>query len=326
MGHRPIQAGLARRDNGDSVGPVVNALTSPGGPVDPALADDGDLAGIDAFAPMTSEEADAEQRVTQALRGAARRRLVGVLVALLVLGGLAAGAKILADRLGDEEPTAGGLVFEAIDEADAAVLGPPVAEPLLVTRLGTIVAVRAGEGPAESRIDAGVDRALLPVAPDSLAATVFSAHDGGQVLVTGPEGWLASGCVRASVVTDRLRAFDAVYYEPTPGACASTAIGRPADVVCSGPTTVVLGLRIPSGPVELEEGGTGGVDSIRVAVAASREGYDEVSVRGAIGVPAGAGAVSIPAYSAAPGTTIEVPLGEGGGGLIGSCTISTGAD
>src|SRR5690606_4013053 len=112
-------------------------------------------------------------------------------------------------------------------------------------------------------------------------------------------------------VSSSLRAFDSVWFENVEGACDGVAIGHPVEPTCAGATAVVLPLRIPSGTVALEEGGEAGADAVRVSVATTADGYEEVSVRGTISVPDDSD-VRIPAFSAEPGTAIEVPLGEPG--------------
>jgi hypothetical protein len=196
-----------------------------------------------------------------------------------------------------------------------------VAEPLLVARLGTLVAVRAGDGPAVERVDPAADPALAPVPPGTLAATVLARDGTGQVLVTGPDGWLGAACVRASVVSATLRPFDSVWWESVPGACTGLEIGRQVVPTCLGPATVMLPIDVPAGVVELEEGGSAAADGVRVSVAAAPPGYQEVSVRGTIAVPDETEGVRIPGFSGPPGAVVEVPLGGPGAGLVGACTL-----
>ena len=291
--------------------------------------DDADLAAVDAFAPLTEEELAAEARVESSLRAAGRRRLVALGLGLVVLVGAVVGVRVVVTALGadDDEPP-GGLVFDEVAAPAAGEeLGPPVVEPLLVARLGTLVAVRVGEGAAADRVDPAVDPALAPVAPGTVAATLFARDGSGQVLLTGPDGWLGAVCVRASVVSEGLRAFDTVWYGSVPGACGSLAIGRQVTPTCAGPTSLMLPLAIPAGVVELEEGGTAAADAVRVSVAADPAGsepagYAEISVRGVITVPDEVEGVRIPGFGGAAGTTVEVAFGGAGAGLVATCTLA----
>jgi hypothetical protein len=298
-----------------------------------APMDDADLAAVDAFAPLTEEELAAEARVESSLRAAGRRRLLTAGLGLVVLVGVVAGVRLVIDSLGedDDEPP-GGLVFDEVaGTAAGEEPGPPIVEPLLVARLGTLVAVLAGDGAAADRVDPAVDPALAPVPPGTVAATLFARDGSGQVLLTGPDGWLGDACVRASVVSEGLRAFDSVWYESVPGACGGLAIGRPVTPTCLGPTSLMLPLAIPAGIVELEEGGTAAADAVRLSVAAGGgpapagggpTGYEEISVRGVITVPDEVEGVRIPGFGGAAGSTVEVAFGGAGAGLVATCTLA----
>jgi hypothetical protein len=294
-----------------------------------APLDDDDLAAVDAFAPLTEEELAAEARVESSLRAAGRRRLLAAGLGLVALVAVVAGVRLLLTALGgdDGEPTVGLVFDEVTGPAAGEELGPAVVEPLLVARLGTLVAVRTGDGPPADRIDPGVDPALAPVPPGTVAATLFARDGSGQVLLTGPDGWLGAACVRASVVSAGLRPFDTIWFESVPGVCGPLAIGRPVAPTCIGPATLMLPLAIPVGIVELEEGGTAAADAVRVSVAGAPAGYgpagfEEISVRGVITVPDEVEGVRIPGFGGAAGSTVEVAFGGAGAGLVATCTLA----
>jgi hypothetical protein len=290
--------------------------------------DDDDLAAVEAFAPATAEEAAAEDRVEADLRRADRRRILVALLGVVGLAAVAGGGVALFQSLGEDGgPRRGGLVFA--DPSDAATgddgLGPPVVEPLLVVLLTTVVAVGEGEGPPEARVDPAADPAVAPVAPGTVAATVLARDGEGQVLLTGPDGWLGSTCIRASVVAGSLQPFDTVWFETADGACGAAAIGRPVRPTCLGPAAVMLPLRIPAGgAVEADLGmdEEAVADAVRVAVVGVAPGFSEISVRGTIAVPEEEAGVRIPAFGGEPGTPVEVALGGAGAGLVASCTLS----
>ena len=271
----------------------------------------------EAFGPLTLQERLDERAVEEALVTGRKQRLVNIVVGLVLVGALGAGAWWGWQEFGVEEArTQGALQFGDLDEApDAAALagGAPVVEPLLTTALSETVSVLAGEGPASERVTTA-PFSRYPFPPGALAASVFQYANAGHVVVVGPPGFVDVACLRVSVVTSDLRPLDTV----THGPCVDP-IGREAVVGCVGPDAVLLALDIPTGAVELPEGGTGLADAIRLQlVADGAPDYEVLSIRGTIEVDPDSGVV-IPRFGAQVGEDVVFDVGAG---RVGSCTIT----
>jgi len=125
------------------------------------------------------------------------------------------------------------------------------------------------------------------------------------------------------VATDSLRPLDVVVYESEEGACPDGLGGRAARVTCVGRAALMLGVDIPQGGVELDEGGLGWAETIRFGVEAApgiSSKWEVLSVRGAITVAdaSGTGEISVPAFGGAPGDVVPVEIG----GASGDCTLT----
>ena len=276
----------------------------------------------EAFGPRSRAERRDEAAIGRSLQLAFRRRVVGVTVGLLVVAGAVLGVRALwIDGPLDRSDRALRFSATATDTGDGAG-GPaltrlPVAATELVALLDTVVAVAAGEGPREARVQVDPPDGVLPLAPGVVAATVFG-HHGGQVALLGPTGWATTSCVRVSVVDHRLRPLDAVVAIGEDGTCPDGLAGRPASVTCHGDTVVMLAVDLPQGEVAYVEGGGGWAEAIRVAVEFSEPGWESLSLRGVIAVDPDDAGVVIPVFGGVAGDEITVDLGVAGSG---QCTL-----
>ncbi|MEM8705373.1 MAG: hypothetical protein AAGE98_02870 [Actinomycetota bacterium] len=271
----------------------------------------------EAFGPLTLEERLDERQVEAALVAGRRQRVVNVLVSLVVLGAIGAGAWWGWQEFGPgEERTQGALQFADTDEAPeiAAVAGgPPIAEPSLSTALSDPVSVLAGDGPVADRVTSA-PFVRFPFPPGSIGASIFQYANSGHVALVGPDGFPDTACLRVSVVTEDLRPLDTV----THGPCVES-VGREATVGCIGDTAILLALDIPPGAVELPEGGTGFADAVRLQlIADGQPEYEVLTVRGTIEVDPDSEVV-IPRFGGAIGETITFDTGAG---RSGSCTLT----
>ncbi|MEZ5168003.1 MAG: hypothetical protein R2695_16510 [Acidimicrobiales bacterium] len=274
-------------------------------------------ASSEAFGPLTLQEQLDERQVDEALQAGRKQRSInlalGALVLLAVVGG---GFATWRAFLRDEPRTSGAFRFDALDEdpAQAAVTGgPPVAEAALTEPLSTRVAVEAGEGAAMDRVTDAADEAF-PVAPGAVWASVFQYAKQRSAGRDRPRGFVATSCLRASVVTADLRPLDTVTHGP-----CTAPVGRSAVVGCQGPTAVLLDLRIPEGEVALPEGGTGFAEAIRVQLIGEDPAFELVSLRATIAVGGSDGAVTVPRFGGETGDELTFDLGDG---HIGTCTLT----
>ncbi|MFQ5557625.1 MAG: hypothetical protein ACE5GB_08995 [Acidimicrobiales bacterium] len=278
-------------------------------------------ASSEAFGPLTLLERLDERQVSQALAAGRRQRLVNVGVTLVSTVLVLVGAVVVWNRAsGGEQRTVGALRFDevAVDGADAAVAGgPPVAVAELTTPLDIAIALADGAGSVRERI---VDAPFgaFPQPPGALRAGLFAYGDAGQVVIVGPAGWLDQPvCLRATVATSDLRALDTVWYESTPGGCVEP-IGRRAPVTCLGSDAVVMALDIPTGSVDLPEGGVGVADAVRIQLVAPGDAtFEQLSIRGIVTVAADSD-VTIPRFGGSPGDELHFDLGSD---RSGSCVI-----
>ncbi len=273
-------------------------------------------ASSEAFGPLTLQEQLDERQVSDALQKGRKQRIINLLVGaaatiVVVIGGVVLWNQFLAE----EGRTSGAFRFEGDDEPPALAAregGPPVANEVLTTGLADTVAVAAGEGEEVDRITVAplID---FPFAPGDVRASLFQYAGTGHVVFVGPEGFTDTACLRASVVTADLRPLDTV----TTGPCTQP-VGRPASVGCLGPTAVLLDLRIPSGEVQLPEGGSGFAEAVRLQVVGDDPEYEVLTLRGTIEV-GGDEAVDVPRFGGEIDAEIEFDLG---GGRVGTCTIT----
>ncbi|MEM9467113.1 MAG: hypothetical protein AAGA90_17205 [Actinomycetota bacterium] len=271
----------------------------------------------EAFGPLTLQERLDERAVEDALVTGRRQRLVNMAIGVVVIGVLGVGAWWGWQEFGvEEERTQGALQFGDLDESpDVAALegGAPVVEPLLTTALSDTVSVLAGEGPVADRVTTA-PFSRYPYPPGALAASVFQYANAGHVVVVGPPGFVDVSCLRVSVVTSDLRPLDTV----THGPCVDP-VGREATVGCIGSDAILLALDIPTGSVELPEGGTGLADAIRLQlVADGAPEYEVLSIRGTIEVDPDSDVV-IPRFGGQVGEDVTFDVGAG---RVGTCTIT----
>ena len=271
----------------------------------------------EAFGPLTLQERLDERQVEAALVAGRRQRIVNLLVSVVVIAAVGAGAWWGWQEFGPgEERTRGALQFADSDESaeTAAVAGgPPVAEPALSAALIDPVSVLAGDGPVADRVTAA-PFVRFPYPPGAIGASLFQYANSGQVALIGPSGFPEDACLRVSVVTSDLRPLDTV----THGPCAEP-IGRDATVGCFGDTALLLALDIPSGEVELPEGGVGFADAVRIQlIADGGDEYEVLTIRGTIEVDIESDVV-IPRFGGRVGETITFDIGAG---RVGTCELT----
>ena len=268
------------------------------------------------FGPLTLQEQLDERQVALYLQAARNRRIVSTLVTAVV--GVALVLLAVAgwnELIAQDDRSGGSLDFGVLGEAsnEAALIGgPPVVEASLIATLSETVAVLAGDAPFSQR-DVDAPPGSFPYPAGSLSATLFQYAGSGHVLFAGPSGFADNSCLRASVVTGDLRPLDVV----TTGPCAAP-VGRAATVGCIGPTAVLVDLKVPTGVVELPEGGSGSADSVRVKLVGHDERYEALFIGAAIGVSAG-DEVVVPRFGAAPGDELTFNFGAG---QVGVCTVT----
>ena len=229
-------------------------------------------ASSEAFGPLTLEEKLDEKQIDEALQVGRKQRTINLVMGFVVLVALVGGAAVLYNTfLTPEERTEGAFQFDALDEQPevaARTGGPPITEPALTTALSTTVAVVAGDGPESGRITVA-PFSVYPYPPGSIRAAMFQYAGSGHLVFVGPDGFADDSCLRASVVTSDLRPLDTVTYGP-----CGQPVGRQASVGCLGGSAVLIDIVVPSGPVELPEGGTGFADQVRVQLIGDRADYE----------------------------------------------------
>lgn len=268
------------------------------------------------FGPLTLQEKLDERRIGEHLRAARNGRIISSAVAVVVLAALVLCVVAIWTTFVDGDEQSSGLLdfgpLGRVSNEAALVGGPPLVAPSLVAPLSTPVALLAGDAPLSERI-VDAPAASFAYQPSALAATIFQYAGSGHVLVVGPPGFVDNSCLRASVVTEDLRPLDVV----TTGPC-DNSVGRPATVGCVGPTAVLIDLRVPSGMVELPEGGSGFASAVRVQLVGQDPRFETLSLRATIGV-ADQDAVVVPRFGAAPDELLRFDLGSG---RVGECTVT----
>lgn len=272
-------------------------------------------ANSEAFGPLTLQEQLDERQVSDALQKGRKQRFANMAMAAVVLliavaGGLFAWNQFIAE----EGRTQGAFRFDDQNEPPeeaARTGGPPEAREELTVGLVDPVAVAAGPGAEADRITVA-PLSDYPFVPGAIRASLFQYAGAGHVVFVGPPGFTDTACLRASVVTSDLRPLDTVTHGP-----CTQPVGRPAVVGCLGPSAVLLDLEIPSGEVELPEGGTGFADAVRVQVIGDDAAYEVLTLRGTIEV--GSEAVVVPRFGAEVGEEVEFDLSAD---RVGRCTIT----
>jgi hypothetical protein len=281
----------------------------------------------DAFGPLSEPERLDEARVEAELRsGSSTRRRNLIITAAVVVVAVAAAAFTLTGG-DDSKDERGAITFDSTDQpttGDLRAGPPPAVQPALVARLDQPVALRAGDGPTESRIVVSPPATDLPQAPGAVTATLFRYNGSGQVVLVGPAGWLANACIEVSPISQGLRPFETAFHETVAGTCP-TAPMRAATVGCSSDTTIMLDLRLPEGEVGLEEsldGAKASVSAVRVKLVGNAAGYETISLNGQIVVPAGSD-VTVPTFGGAVGETVNFDVSAATGApIVGSCVLT----
>ncbi len=282
----------------------------------------------DAFGPLTLAERRDEREVAIALAKARRVLIVNTALGVIALAVVAVGGWFgYRTFIAEEARTAGAIRFAEPADAGgdngasggAVAGGAPVADPELTVSLTESIAVLRGQGTVEERVVVPpLDR--LPYPPGSLRVSLFEYAGDGYAAIVGPDGFAHDACLRVSVVTEDLRPLDTVTHGP-----CDDPVGRAPVVACIGPTALLVGIDIPSGAVELPEGGTGFADAVRVQLVADPgDDYESLTLRGAIEVSAENVAV-IPRFGGAPGERIVFDLPSGGTSRTGECTLTAPA-
>ncbi|MYH87751.1 MAG: hypothetical protein F4125_03905 [Acidimicrobiaceae bacterium] len=270
------------------------------------------------FGPLTLQERVDEHQIGAYLQATRNRRIISAVVTAVVAVALVlVGVVVWNELIAEDDRIAGSLDFGVLGGASneaALVGGPPVVETSLIATLSETVAVLAGDAPLAQR-DMDAPPGSFPYPAGSVSATLFQYAGSGHVLFVGPSGFVDDSCLRASVVTQDLRPLDVV----TSGPCVEP-VGRTATVGCVGPTAVLLDLKVPTGVVELPEGGSGFADAVRVKLVGHDERFEALFVGATIEVSAGDEDV-VPRFGAAPGDELIFNFGTD---QVGVCTV-TGA-
>src|SRR5690606_33501303 len=186
----------------------------------------------DAFGPLSEPERLDEKRVEAELRSGDSRRRRSLLIGGAALLVVVAIVGVLLVRRGGDDDTAGSISFAPTDEAeeqgDLREGPPPSVVPALVARLDRAVAVAPGDGPVADRVVLDPPAEDLPVPIGAVAATLVRYNGSGQVVLVGPEGWLANACIQVSPIAESLRPFEMAFHETAQGACPDWVYGREA--------------------------------------------------------------------------------------------------
>ncbi|MEQ8842580.1 MAG: hypothetical protein RIB98_16480 [Acidimicrobiales bacterium] len=273
-------------------------------------------ASSEAFGPLTLQEKLDEEQVSEALQKGRKQRTVNLAVGALVsLVAIVAVVVTYTQFIADEGRTEGAFRFDGEDdppEVAARTGGPPVASETLTVGLSQPVSVAAGSGAEVERIVAA-PFADFPFMPGEIRASLFQYAGAGHVVFVGPEGFVETACLRASVVTADLRPLDTVTHGP-----CSQPVGRAASVGCLGTSAVLLDLEVPAGEVTLPEGGTGFADAVRVQMIGDDPAYEVLTLRGTIEVGLDE-PIDVPRFGGEVGDELGFDLGAD---VVGTCTIT----
>ncbi|MCH7788853.1 MAG: hypothetical protein IH940_05365 [Acidobacteria bacterium] len=274
----------------------------------------------EAFGPLTLDEQLDEAQMVQDLDEARDQRRIylalGALTLVVIVGGVVAAFVALSE----DEPVAGTIVFEELAvQSDEPVRDGPPPEPseALTSSLDFALVVQEGEGEQIERVVNDPSPRLLPVALDSVWATVMTYAGSPQVVLVGSDdGWYEDLCVLLTATTADLRPIDVAYHEGADGACQDEVLGRPLTVWCLGERVVMYDLDVRPGSFDLAEGGSGTWSSVRVQLRTPLDGYDLASVRGSVEVDQGQ-KLEVPIFGGDEGSEVNFDLGE----TSGSCTL-----
>ncbi len=263
----------------------------------------------DAFGPLSLQEQLDESQLVDDLKTRRRNRTGGIVAGLVVLGLLAVAATVFFN--GDTEPEpdvsftfedpteagSGGAVGSPKPNISAAVVAP-IISPIVVT---------AGVGPASDRVVAEPSDTLFGDEFDDVHFVLLAEQGQGRVALIGPNGWYDELCIVVSAVSAQLRPLDTTHFGPNASLCGVNPIGTGVDAVCTGPNVVMLALEIAQGQVELDEGGTATVDSVRARILRTDTDYEQVSRRGAIDLSVEGSAI-IPAFAFSSTNSVELDV------------------
>jgi hypothetical protein len=274
----------------------------------------------EAFGPLTLDEQLDEAQMVAQLDGARKQRRVSLgLVALVLL--VVTGGVIAAFAAFQEDPTeAGTIVFEEVAaESEEVVRDGPPPEPsdALTAPLDVAFVVAEGDGEPLERVVEDPTRDLLPVAVDSVWATIMTYAGSPQIVLVGPsERWYDGLCLLVTASTSDLRPIDVAYHEEATGACEDEAFGRELTMWCRGDNVVMFDLDVRPGSFDLPEGGTGTWSNVRVQLRQPVDGYDVASVRGSVEVDQGQ-TLEVPVFGGDEGAEVDFDIGDASG----SCTL-----
>lgn len=268
----------------------------------------------DAFGPLSLQEQLDEKQFSETLRKQRRSRTIsGALLGVLVLG-LVAGAVVLF-RASNPAPTTDAFTFEdptAANSGGAVGSSRPTISGAVVAPIDLQVVVEEGDAPADERVVAEPLSRLFDDRFDELVFVLLAEEGEGRVAVLGGDDWYESRCIVVTAVASNLRPLATNHLATTDGACGTNPVGTLVEPRCTGPDVVMLPLGIPAGVVALDEGGEATVDSVRVRVLAPTDGYEQVSLRGAVDLSV-EGAAVIPAFGWSSDDSVEltVPVSAG---------------
>ncbi len=265
----------------------------------------------EAFGPLSLQEQLDEKQLDLTLAKERKGRwitlgILGFLVIAIVGGGLA--------LLGPDDPPPRGDAFRFEDPTAASSGGSsgsprPTISGAVVAPVDLRVVVESGEGPASDRVVADPADRLFDARFDELYMVVLAEGGAGRVAVVGPAGWHNELCVVVSSVSSNLRPLSTSSLASTNDSCGMNPAGTPQTPACVGDDVIMLPIDIPAGAVDLDEGGQATVDSIRVKVMAPVDGFEQVSLRGAVDLSVD-GAAVIPAFgwSSTESVELDVPI------------------
>lgn len=263
----------------------------------------------EAFGPLSLEEQLDETKLAQEMDRQRRVRGVSLAGMLVVLVAVVGGVLWVMDR-GAEESVVESFSFEDPTAADrgGAVGSPrPDISGAVVASIETAIVVKSGDGVPAERVQPVPDRSLFDARFDGLHMVLLAEAGEGRVAVLGDTGWFDELCVVASSLSEQLRPLSTTHLDLNEQACGVNPVGAAAAPVCVGPDVVMLPVDIPASVVELDEGGQARVDSVRVRIISPAEGYEQVSLRGAVDLSV-EGAAVIPAFAWSTSGDIELDV------------------
>ncbi len=263
----------------------------------------------DAFGPLSLEERLDETQFAQEMDRQRRVRAVSMVGALLMVVAVAGAAFWAIDR-GAQEQAVDSFSFEdpASANSGGAVGSPrPDISGAVVAPVDIAIVVAAGEGEPAERVEPVPDSALFDQRFDNLHMVLLAEEGQGRVAIVGKNGWFDELCVVASSLSEQLRPLSTTHLAANAMACGDNPIGTPVPAICTGPNVVMIPVEIPASVVDLDEGGEARVDSVRVRVLDPTDGYEQVSLRGAVDLSV-EGAAIIPAFGWSTQGTVELDI------------------